>query len=127
MEVFRFMSKKEFIRLSDGETLEPYHRNHKARTSSKGFCFMATQDFTPEYAYNFLSCIVSENVCVLFEVPEDYLQESSGVYADPEGEWDDVFVAREYCCNEYSRDTFVPRQYTCDVGMSGKWQWYEFH
>ena len=84
MIVFRFMSFKEFELFQKGETLvnktdhsKGYRTISKGyRTISKGFCFFDEDDFSLEYAYEFLVGIVSDDVCARFEVDEKLLVKS---------------------------------------------------
>lgn len=120
MKVFRFMSDEEFEKYLNGETLhnDTNHRQEKRSTDSIGFCFMDTEDVAPEFAYEFLSGIVSDDVCVQFEVDESLLTESYGTYADPYGE--DFFSTMnvtEYCCNSYNKEDFKMLSYCKDFEM----------
>ena len=81
MEVFRFMSKEEFKKYMNGEELVN-KKEHRAKTNSKGFCFLDLKDFTPEEAIHFLSGIVSFDVCAVFET-NTKLNKTYGVYAKP--------------------------------------------
>lgn len=104
MKLFRFMSKKEFDKLIKGEVLTN-NKEHKGHTNSKGFCFMDVEDNSPEYAYEFLSGIVSDDVCVVFETDKK-LKKSYGVYADPYGRFFDTITENEYCTKKYSLKDF---------------------
>ena len=112
MKIFRFMSKEEFDKLLAGETLVN-NKNHKANTNSIGFCFMKDD---PEYCYEFLSGIVSDEVCVVFETKKE-LNKSFGIYADPSGSFFDNIAKDEYCTEEYSLEDFkivkmcIPRKF----------------
>lgn len=71
MKLFRFMSKEEFRKLVNGEELEN-NKVHEGKTNSIGFCFMKEDICNiPEYAYNYLSGIVSKDICVKFETEID--------------------------------------------------------
>ena len=102
------MSLEEFNLLKSGKTLE----NHTAhfighKTSSKGFCFFDENDCSPWYAFEFLSGIVSNEVCVRFKVAKKLLTESWGIYADPFYEsWFDTITMREWCCESYNNKGF---------------------
>ena len=86
MKVFRFMSTKEFEKYRSGKKLKN-KTNHKKqnhrKTTSIGFCFLSLDDFEPEYAYKFLSGIVTDDVCVVFEVDEKKLKQSEARYSRP--------------------------------------------
>ena len=124
MKVFRFMSKEEFELLKSGKTLIN-KKDHKLTNKcvSVGFCFFDKEDCYPEYAYEFLSSIVSDDVCVEFEVDKSLLKESSGTYADPYG--DNFFSTiwmTEYCCTSYNNKDFKMLSYS--IGFSDyKFDW----
>lgn len=125
MKLFRFMSKNEFDAYMNGDTLKNYAK-HKGYTNSKGFCFMNLEDYEPEYAYSFLSGIVSVGVCVVFET-DKILTKSYGRYAVPEGNIFDSFISNEYCIEEYNKNDFKLIKYCYDFDdWSGEeWTWLE--
>ena len=108
MTVFRYMSLKEFNLLKSGKTLENHTDYSKSNnTASIGFCFFDIDDTSPEYAFEFLEGIVSNDVCVRFEVDKKLLTESYGVYADPFYEnWTDSITMKEWCCETYNNKDF---------------------
>lgn len=112
MKIFRFMSKEEFDKLLAGEILVN-NKKHDANTNSIGFCFM---EGDPEYCYEFLSGIVSDEVCVVFETKKE-LNKSFGIYADPNGFFYDTITQDEYCTEEYNLEDFkmvkmcIPRKF----------------
>ena len=85
MRVFRFMSMDEFKKYQIGDTLsnDKKHPDYGQKTESVGFCFMVYDDYYPEYAYEFLSGIVSDDVCVVFEVDDTLIVISSTLYSTP--------------------------------------------
>ena len=115
LKVFRFMSQEEFDKYLAGEKLinTTDHRKKFAFTGSKGFCFFEYMDWdddgvdgiTPEYAYEFLSGIVTEDVVAVFETDKQ-LTESYGRYADPYGAFFDTIRMDEYCTTEYDNKSF---------------------
>lgn len=124
MKVFRFMSKEEFEEYLAGNVLFN-NKNHKEvgqRTDSIGFCFMDYDDEIPEMGYEYLSGIVSDDVCTVFEVDKSCLTKSSGTYADP---YSDYFFATidkvEYCCQSYSKDNFKLLSYAFNVHDGFNW------
>lgn len=127
MKLFRFMSKNEFDAYMNGDTLKNDVK-HKGYTNSKGFCFMNLEDYEPEYAYSFLSGIVSPKVCVVFET-DKILTESYGRYADPYGSFLDSFISDEYCIEEYSNNDFKLIKYCYDFDekhwLDEDWTWLE--
>lgn len=86
MKVFRFMSTEEFEKYRSGKKMKN-KTNHKKqnhrKTTSIGFCFLSLDDFEPEYAYKFLSGIVTDDVCAVFEVDENKLKQSEARYNKP--------------------------------------------
>ncbi len=141
MKVYRYMSEKEFHACNSGIELVPLHRNHKARTTSKGFCFLPeivclhgqhydgtpyTEKTTADHCLSFLSGIVTSDVLVEFEAPETFFRKSDGIYADPYSDsWDDFITMDELCCDSYSRDILIPLRYA--VFQKGEAVWYEYH
>ena len=118
MKVFRFMSKKEFKLFKSGKTLINDAEHKKVYDSdSVGFCFFDEDDYSPEYAYEFLSGIVSNDVCVRFEVDKSLLIKSHGIYADPFGDnFFSTMGATEYCCTSYNNKDFKMLSYS--IGFS---------
>ena len=87
MKVFRFMSTEEFEKYRSGKKLKN-KTNHKKqnhrKTTSIGFCFLSLDDFEPEYAYKFLTGIVTDEVCAVFEVDDEKkLKQSEARYNKP--------------------------------------------
>lgn len=126
MEIFRFMSKKEFNKYLKGEELIN-KKKHKGYTNSEGFCFMDCEDYEPEDAYMFLSGIVSTGVCVVFETKKE-LTNSYGIYADPYGALFDSFTSDEYCIEKYSKKDFKLIKYCYDFDkkycQDKEWKWF---
>ena len=125
MQLFRFMSKEEFQKYQNGETLvnETIHRSNGQRTNSVGFCFMDCNEDYPEWAYEFLAGIVSNDVCAVFEADKKLLTESYGIYADPDNflDWFATVQKREYCCTSYDKNTFRLVKYARNVKEEFKW------
>ena len=124
--LFRFMSHDEYDMLMSGEVMFS-SRNHAARsrTASKGFCFLTVRDIrdilgfygangiedwrTVQFAYEFLSGIVSDDVCVMFENVTTHLEDSYGVYADPmTDDWYGRITVPEVCTDAYSIHSMRP-------------------
>lgn len=126
MILHRFMSEREFNAYQNGETLrnETDWRKNGKHTASVGFCFF-TDD--PDDAIHWLRGIVTDDVCVTFDVPNDKVVKSSGIYCDNEKSdnslgalFEDMLAAfageempnvvkmerTEYCCTEYSNRDF---------------------
>lgn len=121
MELFRFMSIKEFDKLINGETLKN-NTHHKTRTTSIGFCFMKTEDNTPEEAYEFLSGVVSSDLCVVFETNKK-LTKSYGIYASPYGGFFDTITEDEYCTKEYNLKDFKIIKMAIPRYFENEWKW----
>lgn len=120
------MSEREFVAYQKGETLrnETDHRANGEDTTSVGFCFFPED---PDDAVHWLSGIVNPDVCCTFDVPDDRVKKTSGVYCDHEksdNSWGALFEdylaamageelphtvkmeRTEYCCTEYSKKDF---------------------
>lgn len=126
MKLFRFMSKEEFNKYLKGEELINEIK-HIGNTNSKGFCFMNCEDYEPEYAYQFLSGIVSTGVCAVFETNE-ILTKSYARYAEPYGRFLDSFISDEYCIEKYSNNDFKLIKYCYDFDekwcQDKEWKWH---
>ncbi len=127
MKIFRFMSKKEFEKYENGETLKN-NTIHKGKTNSIGFCFLDAEEYTPEKALHFLSGIVAFDICAVFET-EKKLNKTYGVYAKPIKStgnpfedllnifagYMDNFTANEYCTTKYSNKDFKLLKYSENI------------
>lgn len=124
MKLFRFMSKKEFEKLVNGEKLIN-KKKHKGRTGSTGFCFMQyKEDENIRYSYEYLSGVVTNDIIVVFETNKKNVKESWGIYADPNGSFFDTITETEYCTTQYDKDTFKIVKYGVNVkeyGLDIKW------
>lgn len=121
MKIFRYMSKKEFDKLIKGEILKN-NTIHKGHTNSVGFCFMKVDDNEPRYAYKFLSGVVDDDVCVVFETNKK-LTKSYGVYADPYGSFFATITEDEYCTKEYSLEDFKIVEMAIPDFWKEEWKW----
>ena len=119
MEVFRFMSRKEFYKLINGEKLINKTK-HEGHTNSVGFCFMGG---IPEECYEFLSGIVSDEVCVIFETNKE-LKETYRIYADPFGSFFETITRDEYCTTTYNKENFTIKKIAIP-NYKNKWKWYK--
>ena len=89
MKFYRFMSMKEFNKMSSGVDIVG-KKSFKARTTSTGVCFLSEHTLCKddehkatinvEKAYDFLYGIVSDDIVVEFEARQE-MTESYGVYA----------------------------------------------
>ena len=124
MKLFRFMSKDEFEKLINGEKLVN-GKKHPGNTDSIGFCFMPyKEDEDIEYAHEYLSGIVTEDIIVVFETDKNNLNKSWGIYADPYGHFFDTITETEYCTTNYNKNTFKILKYGVNIdehGLNIKW------
>lgn len=124
MKLFRFMSKDEFEKLINGEELVN-EKEHTGHTDSIGFCFMSyKEDEDIEYAYEYLSGIVTDDIVVVFETDKNNLNKSWGIYADPYGHFFDTITETEYCTTNYNKNTFKILKYGVNIneyGLNIKW------
>lgn len=118
MEIFRFMSYKEFEKYMNGENLYN-NTKHKAKTNSIGFCFFDINDFSPEFAWRFLKGAIFPDICVVFEVDETLLRKGYGIYSDPNKTLYELmnFIPKmirvsEYCTENYNKEVFKLVKYT---------------
>lgn len=144
MKVYRYMSMKEFEKMSAGCVLENMNTFKDCRTESEGFCFLPqitkfevcdewegevfTFEYTPEQCIQFLTGIVTNDVLVEFEVDKTLINASYGVYADPtyiSGD-DGIIEILEYCTKTYSRDDFIPCRYAFIIDNNNV-TWYNFN
>ena len=121
MKFFRFMSIKELENYLSGKPLIN-NIKHEALTDSEGFCFMKLDDLTPEFAYEFLSGIVSNEACVVFETDKE-LKKSYGIYANPYGHFFDTITQDEYCTKTYNNKDFKIIKIALPSYKSD-WNWY---
>lgn len=116
MQVFRFMSEKEFEKYKNGQELIN-NTIHQGKTNSIGFCFLDINEYKPEQAMHFLSGVATLEVCVIFEVNQK-LNKSWGGYAKLPPSTGNFkidlynvlqnkqsFRATEYCTSHYNRNT----------------------
>lgn len=132
MKAYRYMSIKEFLKMSAGVPM--VHCGHfKAKTNSEGFCFLPKiiiahsgkekYTFSPEESIVFLHGIVTNDILVEFEITNDLLIESFGIYSNPFTY--DYMSITEYCTKTYNREKFVPVRYAF-VDFFGA-EWYNFN
>lgn len=119
MRLFRFCSPKEIEALLRGATLKnikDHYKNGRGGSLSTGFCF--TPD-PPKTAFKYLRGIVCPLCCVEYEVPDDVLTPSMGVYARHLDDGTSTTTLKtEYCFTELSLSSFrliriyLPSDYT---------------
>lgn len=145
MKVYRYMSLKEFSKMSCGMVMTSEKKFTRCNTASEGFCFigektafecfldgkMETIEYSAKNCYEFLCGIVArDGVLVEFETQPENVRESWGVYAMPINFAGDDFDATieivEYCADQYSIDTFQPLRYAM-CGRMDVGEWYNYN
>ena len=134
MKFYRFMSMKEFNKMSSGNDIIG-KKSFKARTTSTGVCFLSEKilckdddhkaTINVEKAYDFLYGVVSDDIVVEFESRQE-MTESYGIYASIFGSaYFDTMVVTEYCVPSYNRDNMIPVRY----GTIDDWriEWHPFN
>lgn len=108
MKLLRFMSRSEFDKFRAGELLENtvnHSAVHQQKTDSEGFCFLDYDEHDEQYAYHFLSGIVSPEICAVFEIPDadaaKYLKRGEGRFATPGGSFFESMMVTEYSTLRY--------------------------
>lgn len=96
----RFCSQEEFDLYMRGEILVNNKDFSKiSKSTSKGFCWF---DDDPEYAIEYLSGIVTRDICITVETDSENVNTSMGYYWGCDGpEW-----MPEYCCTTYDNKRF---------------------
>lgn len=132
MKLFRFMSKKEFIKYMNGETLvntTDHNRDNNKMTNSVGFCFFNYVNYKPEEMLHSVTGITSISICCVFETQRKYVRKTMGRYmktVDKEKMLRKSFIADEYCTTEYSKERFKLIKYTSpDWFNEDNWKWKE--
>ena len=132
MKFYRFMSMKEFNKMSSGVDIVGKKSFEAYRTTSTGVCFLSEQilckddehkaTINVEKAYDFLYGVVSNDIVVEFECRQK-MTESYGIYASIFGP--DTMVVTEYCVPSYNRDNMIPVRY----GTIDDWliEWHPFN
>lgn len=112
------MSYEEFEKYMNGENLYN-NTKHKAKTNSIGFCFFDINDFSPEFAWEFLKGAIFPDICVVLEVDETLLRKGYGIYSDPNKTLYELmnFIPKmirvsEYCTENYNKEVFKLVKYT---------------
>lgn len=119
MQVMRFMSAVELEKFRAGELLEnltDHHMQNGQKTESVGFCFLDYDEYDEQYAYHFLSGIVSTEVVAIFEVPDEFvkgLKKGVGRFAQPGGKFHDSMNVTEYFTERYHNKALKLVKY-CD-------------
>lgn len=140
------MSKLEFIKLCNGEILTNNTKHYENSASfSTGFCFLNYDEYKPEYARHFLSGVVDDEMCVIFDT-KNILENSIGLYAKPLSieEYKKMTIldlfdfsnietirVKEYCTTKYSKKEFKIIKY-CEcpqhnIFNTGDFEWIEYH
>ena len=139
MKAYRWMSIKEFQKVTAGCDITPIRRNHKYKTTGAGIFFLPEDYFrtwlsedgtdyvskqpSPEFSIHFLSGIVTTDVLVEFDICCP-VEEAQGVYANPyTDEWYDYIVVDELCIPFYNQETMIPLRYFISESFH-KGTWY---
>lgn len=143
MQLFRFMSQKEFQKYIRGEKLTnttKHNIERNQKTNSVGFCFLNIEEYEPEHALHFLTGIVNFEVCAIFEVDKRKVNKTWGRYAkplEPVGNaiedliklingFHESFIANEYSTTEYSIEDFKLIKYAIpEWNNKNQWKWKE--
>lgn len=132
MKFYRFMSMKEFNKMSSGNDIIGKKSFEAYRTTSTGVCFLSEQTLCKdddhkatinvEKAYDFLYGIVSNDIVVEFESRQE-MTESYGIYASIFGA--NTMIVTEYCVPSYNRENMIPVRY----GTIDDWsiEWHPFN
>lgn len=130
MKLFRFMSKKEYIRFMNGEKLINNTDHKKYRNGaceSVGFCFFNYAEYKPEEMLHSVTGIVSMDICCIFETARDKVRKSRGKYSKAitrDSLERESIIAKEYCTTEYSKETFRLLEYAePDWFNWEEWEW----
>lgn len=109
MKLLRFMSITELEKFRAGELLENttnHHAQNGNKTDSEGFCFLDYDEHDEQYAYHFLSGVVSTEICAVFEVDDIVakkgLTKGEGRFATPGGSFFESMMVTEYSTKRYS-------------------------
>lgn len=113
MRVLRFMSLEEFNAFNAGEVLinKLDHRKDGAKSDAIGFCFLNADNQNPEYAFSFLSGIVSNDVCAVFETNKA-LKQTTGRFADPDEDVDFLSILAGYYGEGMDIEEFSTTEYS---------------
>lgn len=121
MKLIRFMSIAEFEKFRAGELLEnttDFHAEHHQRTDAVGFCFLDYDEHDEQAALHFLSGIVNQEICAVFEVDDIVakkgLKKGEGTFAAPMNSAVDFFASMqvtEYSTKRYSNQNMELLKY----------------
>lgn len=114
LHVMRCMSKGEFVRYKNGETLRTLSTHQGSKTDSIGFCFFPVGHACEsiESRLSYLAGIVSLDIVAVFATkPGVWLTRSSGYYRNPDYDINKLEVANstlvkktEFCTTVYDKD-----------------------
>lgn len=120
--VFRFMSKIEFEMYLKGE--EIYGKKQEAVYSHArnksvvcfGICEYADSlkqaESEAKSAYEYMSGIVSDEICAIFKADENIFEKGWGRYADPYGSFFDTIFVDELMIESYNNKSFELLSYS---------------
>ncbi len=131
MKLFRYMSREEFRKYINGETLintKDHHEEGNFKTNSVGFCFFNYAHYEPEKIFHSVAGIVNPiSICCIFETGRKNVRKTWGRYATNLTMNDTgSFIADEYCTTQYSKEKFKLIKFAItDWFNLNKWNWRE--
>lgn len=132
MKLFRFMSKNEFDRYCNNETLintTDHNKDNNRKTNSIGFCFFNYAQYKPEEILHSIFGIVNISICAIFETDRNNVRRTRGRYSKPVNKNSlerETFFAHEFCTTEYNKDKFKLLKYAIPNWFNWNcWDWKE--
>lgn len=112
MRLSRFCSHEELqslLRNGELHNSTDHFRGGKGGSTSVGFCL--TEDL-PSEAWKYLKGIVTPGTCLIYEIPDKYLQKSTGKYCSHEydnkgGYCAKTIIKTEWCTNMLKKEWIV--------------------
>ena len=133
MKLFRFMSKEEFIKYSNGIELVnevDHSKDRDKKTNSIGFCFFNFAHYKPEEMFHNVTGITSWDICAIFETERKYVRKSWGRYSQAISKNSlqrKTIIAEEYCTTKYSNKTFKILEYAIPDWFNwDSWEWRKY-
>lgn len=130
---FRFMSHNEFRLYQAGALIEgrPQYALFSGNRGEAVVCFLpvdggvADAPEEAELALEYLSGIVSRDICAVFRSKTSGHERRRSQYADPYGSFFDTISVEEICCQSYSKATHILMAYCAppDFMSEKNWDW----
>ena len=138
MKLYRYMSIVEFVKMSSGMDMKPFHmRFNPGATISKGFCFLGRKTFgrthgphAQEYHFNPLECltfmsnVVDDEVLVEFEADDNIdMGYGYGFYNNPHDSEKSMTI-NEYYLLDYDKSKLKPQRFILGPSLNpneNKW------